>query len=91
MSDLPGSTIFITTGTGEVAQMPDGVVVYDQEQDKVHYLNPTAAVVYLVCDGHRSISAIGEFLRDIYGLDDSVELEGFFTELEQAGLVCRVE
>lgn len=53
----------------EITPMPDGCVVYDAAREKVHYLNPTAAVVYELCDGVRSLRAICAFLAQAYGLD----------------------
>jgi hypothetical protein len=53
----------------EITHAPDGFVIYDAAQEKVHYLNPTAGVVYELCDGANSARAIGAFLRTAYDLD----------------------
>jgi Coenzyme PQQ synthesis protein D (PqqD) len=58
----------------EVTYAPDGCVVYDATSEKVHYLNPTAGVVYELCDGAKSLRSISAFLAQAYGLDqDPVE------------------
>jgi PqqD family protein of HPr-rel-A system len=35
----------------DVNEVQDGFVVYHPEQDRVHYLNTTAAVIFEYCDG----------------------------------------
>jgi hypothetical protein len=61
--------VFVACGGLEITPTPDGCVVYDAAREKVHYLNPTAAVVYELCDGVRSLRAICVFLAQAYGLD----------------------
>ena len=53
----------------EITHAPDGYVIYDAAAEKVHYLNPTAGVVYELCDGANSAHAIASFLKTAYGLD----------------------
>lgn len=86
---LTGSERFRTTGDLEVTEVPDGYVIYDEPRERVHYLNPTAAVIYTVCDGTRTVDDIQALLRDAYDLDTPVELDEVFASLEEAGLVCR--
>ena len=38
----------------DVNEVQDGYVVYQPEQDRVHYLNTTAAVIFEYCDGLQS-------------------------------------
>ncbi|THD50171.1 MAG: PqqD family protein [Bradyrhizobium sp.] len=58
----------------EITHAPDGCVVYDASREKVHYLNPTAGIVYELCDGANSLRAMSVFLAQAYGLDqDPVE------------------
>jgi hypothetical protein len=35
----------------EIREAPDGIVVYDPGRDRLHYLNPTAALLLESCDG----------------------------------------
>jgi hypothetical protein len=90
MTKPTGSTRFKATEELEITPVPDGYVVYDEPREKVHYLNPTAAVVYTVCDGARTVDEIKALLSDAYDLPAAIDLDEFFTSLEQAGLVCRV-
>lgn len=91
MSKLTGTEVFQVTGDLEVTQVPDGFVIYDEAGEKVHYLNPTAAVIYTVCDGKMPVSDVRAFVREAYGLEEDAELDGFFADLEKAGLVCRAK
>lgn len=91
MAGVDSATKFATTGDLETTEVPDGFVIYDEPNEKVHYLNPTAAVIYSLCDGKRSVSDMQALVREAYDLSDDVALDEFFTDLEKAGLVCRVE
>ncbi len=53
----------------EVTLAPDGDVIYDAAREMVHLLNPTAGVVYELCDGANSARAIGAFLKTAYDLE----------------------
>jgi coenzyme PQQ synthesis protein D (PqqD) len=53
----------------EVTHAPDGCVIYDAANEKVHYLNPTAGVVFELCDGVNSTRTIADFLNIAYALD----------------------
>jgi hypothetical protein len=46
-------------------------VVYDTGADRVHYLNPTAALVLELCDGSRSVQQIAAFVQEAYELPAS--------------------
>ena len=52
----------------EVDETDDGLVVYDPDRDTVHHLNPTAAVVFDLCDGSRDPDAIASVLGEAYEL-----------------------
>lgn len=67
MTDLPHRpradlSLPLTTGPeGARIETPDGVL---------HYLNPTAAVVWLLCDGTRDLAALAEAVARDFGLSD---------------------
>jgi hypothetical protein len=61
--------VFVACEGLEITHAPDGYVIYDATAEKVHYLNPTAGVVYELCDGATSARAIGAFLQTAYELD----------------------
>ena len=91
MSEPDDSTIYRVTDGLEVTGVPDGYVLYDEGRERVHYLNPTAALVYELCDGSRSVADIRSFMRDAYDLDEAPLLGEFFDSLVSSGLVCQVE
>ncbi len=91
MVGIDATTKFRTTGDLETTEVPDGFVIYDEPAEKVHYLNPTAAVIYTLCDGKKTVGDLQSFVREAYDLNEDIELDDFFTELEKAGLVCRAE
>jgi hypothetical protein len=45
-----------------VQELPDELVVYDVERNEVHCLNGTAARVWTLCDGKRSVTEIAQLL-----------------------------
>ena len=47
-----------------IQELPDEVLVYDQERDKAHCLNQTAALVWKQCDGHTDVPTIAARLKD---------------------------
>jgi hypothetical protein len=51
----------------EVTEVEDGLVVYDPERDRVHYLNGSAAVVFTFCDGARDRHRIVEATTRVLG------------------------
>jgi hypothetical protein len=54
----------------EISEVADGLVVYQDAPERVHYLNHTAAVVYELCNGAHTEEEIAQLLRDAYGLDE---------------------
>jgi len=77
------------TGVGEVQDVPDGYVVYHAGTEKVHYLNPTAAIVYELCGERQTASAIAAYLRTAFSLPElpSDEVASCIAMLEKEGLV----
>lgn len=59
---------FEQTSGSEISQASDGVVVYQPQRERVHYLNPTASLVYDLCREARSVEAIAAYLQDAFSL-----------------------
>jgi hypothetical protein len=53
----------------EVTEVEDGLVVYDPERDRVHYLNASAAVIFTFCDGARDRESVVEASTRALGPD----------------------
>jgi hypothetical protein len=45
-----------------VQELPDELLIYDQERDKAHCLNQSAALVWKHCDGKTSIAEISRMV-----------------------------
>lgn len=63
--------LFEVVKGAEVQHMPDGYVVYQEDRDKVHYLNPVAAMIYELCSSNQSISSISAYLQSAFSLADA--------------------
>ena len=53
----------------DVHEVEDGFVVFDASTDRVHYLNPTATVVFSLCDGTRTAGEVAELVQSAWELD----------------------
>jgi hypothetical protein len=53
----------------EVNEADDGLVVYDPATEMVHHLNPSASLIFDLCDGSRDLDGIAQLLAEAYGLD----------------------
>jgi hypothetical protein len=67
MSKLQATGLQKTDGL-DIHLVEDHCVVYDTVGDRIHYLNPTAALVLELCDGNRSPTEIAALVREAYGL-----------------------
>jgi coenzyme PQQ synthesis protein D (PqqD) len=50
------------------SEVNDGYIIYDAARDRVHFLNPTGAIVLELCDGQRSAADMARFLAASFGL-----------------------
>lgn len=73
----------------EVNRMPDGYVVYQAERDKVHYLNPSAAMIFELCGETTTVDAITEYLQEAYTLSapPASEVRACLDELVAEGII----
>jgi hypothetical protein len=54
----------------EIEEADDGLVVFDPRDDMVHHLNPTAAIIFDLCDGSRDSEEIAQLLAEVYELSE---------------------
>ena len=54
----------------EINQLEDGYVVYDPTKDRVHYLNPTAALILELCNGQVPTRDLPTLVQNAYNLTD---------------------
>jgi hypothetical protein len=53
----------------EINEAVDGVLVYQRDRDRLHFLNPTAALLLESCDGTLRADALPELVAAAFGLD----------------------
>jgi hypothetical protein len=82
-------TRYIQAAGLEVTHMPDGWVIYQEKTDRVHFLNPTAALVFELCNGRHTSKEMATILHDAYQLTAPAadEVESCISNLLAEGLV----
>lgn len=50
--------------------IPDGLAVNDGEGKEVHFLNPVASAIFLLCDGAHDARAIATILEEEFALGE---------------------
>lgn len=75
----------------EINEVPDGCVVYQLTMDRVHFLNPTAVIIFELCDGKLTVSEIAAFVVSAFELKVSPteEIHSCFGNLVAEGLIVR--
>jgi hypothetical protein len=73
----------------EIREAPDGMVVYDPARDRLHYLNPTAALLLENCDGTLPAAELPALLAAAFELavPPTAEVETCLTTLFDQGLL----
>jgi hypothetical protein len=54
----------------QLIEIKDGLVVYQQEPQRIHRLNRTAAVIYLLCDGSRVVEEIADEVQLVFNTEN---------------------
>jgi pyrroloquinoline quinone biosynthesis protein D len=49
--------------------MGDGLILYNHDSSLVHHLNPSAALVWQLCDGEATVDRLAAEIADEYTLD----------------------
>ena len=73
----------------EVNEVADGLVVYQDGPERVHYLNNTAALVFELCNGANSVDRITDLLRATFGLEapPAAEVASCVEQLRSQGVL----
>ncbi len=73
----------------DVHEVEDGFVVFDASTDRVHYLNPTATVVFSLCDGSRTPAEIAALVQSAWELDGPPidEVDACLAQLRDEGVL----
>ena len=70
--------------------LDDELVLYDPKDAQAHVLNATAAHIWTLCDGARTIEALAHSVAAAYALDYTQvhnDVHGLITSLANAGLL----
>jgi hypothetical protein len=54
----------------ETHEVEDGLVVYQAATERVHYLNPTASLVFELCTGEHTEEEIGTLVGEAWDLPE---------------------
>jgi len=91
MTEIAADTKFSSVDGIEVNRVPDGAMVYQNERERVHFLNPTALIVFELCGLDKTAGEIEAFIADAFGLDmaptDAVK-ECLTSLLDEGLVVC---
>ena len=75
MSEVEHPKYPLAVEGAEVVTTADGYVVYDEQRDRVHHLNHTAALVLEFCTGENSAEQIVRMVQLAYDLPELPEAE----------------
>lgn len=52
-----------------VVELDHEAIVYDEDGGRLHHLNPTATMIFQMCDGTATVKELSADIADVYGLD----------------------
>ena len=59
-----------------VVELDGEAVIYDEESGDLHHLNPTATIVFSLCDGTATVKELSSEIATAFGVPlDDVELQ----------------
>jgi hypothetical protein len=82
---------YIPRRRGDVLELDlgDGLIIYDRDASLVHHLNPSAALVWRMCEGESSVGELVEDLVDVLGLsldEVNAQVPELLRELDELAL-----
>lgn len=54
-----------------VVELDHEAIVYDEDAGRLHHLNPTATMIFQMCDGTATVKELSADIADAYGLETS--------------------
>ena len=72
--------------------IPDGLAINDTEGEAIHFLNPVASTVFLLCDGTHAASTIAAILKEEFALKEAPiqDVLSCLAELETESMIHRL-
>jgi hypothetical protein len=68
-----GGGMLVCSDGIEISPVEDGYVVFHPGRDRVHHLNPTAALVLELCTGGSTATDISAALRAVFGPGEPID------------------
>lgn len=83
---------YVPSKCGDVLEldMGDGIILYNHDSSLVHHLNPSAGIVWHLCDGVASVGELARVITEEYRLSAGeilAQVTGLIAELDALGLV----
>jgi hypothetical protein len=74
----------------DISPADDGYIIYDPDNDRVHYLNPTAVLILELCDGRHSEQEVIQLVKEFYALpsEPAEEVQNAIAALTKEGLLA---
>ena len=87
--DLPAAGPLVRSDGIEISPVADGYVVYHPGRDRVHHLNPTAALVLELCTGGNTAADIAAALRAVFQPGEPIDsqVQSCIDQLLSEGLI----
>ena len=70
--------------------MGDGLVLYNHDGDLVHHLNPSAGIIWQLCDGEATVEELAHDIAEEYRLDSETvtgQVAALIAEFDTLALV----
>lgn len=70
--------------------MGDGLILYNHDSSLVHHLNPSAGILWQLCDGEANVGQLAREISEEYGLnrqDIEAQVAGVVAEFDALNLV----
>jgi hypothetical protein len=73
----------------QLIEIKDGLVIYQHEPQRIHRLNRTAAVIYLLCDGSRVVDEITDEVQLVFNTENKPHhaVTNCLRQLTEMGLI----
>ncbi len=73
-----------------VVELDGEAVIYDEESGNLHHLNPTATIVFRLCDGTASVEELSRDIAETFGVaidEVSSQVRSLIQEFRKARLL----
>lgn len=83
------ATLYLQSAGWEIVDVVDGIALYDDKFKTVHYLNHTAAMVFLLCKRPVGLDVLSAVFQEEFSLKTApkAELRKLLGEMQKTGLL----